>query len=153
VSATPNLDGCVFNVATTAAAGVVDAETRLVFRQRGDRVHARYAGGRVRRGHLIGRLSGTKLTFRYAQVEDPAALHAGRSVCDLEPTEDGRWRIREHFLAHAPGLRHQRVRALAPAHRRRELTKEPRRRAAQHASGGWPGAEGSRGCAQPAVDA
>ena len=90
-----DLDGCIMFVSSTDTAGVVSAETRLHFRQRGDRVWARYAGGDVARGWLVGRLTGRTLRFRYAQTEN-GAVHGGASVCDIE-LAGGRRRIIEHF--------------------------------------------------------
>ncbi len=92
-----NLDGVTMFVSSTDDRGVVDADTRLVFRQRGARVLARYAGGRVRRGVLIGEVAGRILTFRYLQVEDSGEIHGGRSTCDVTRTPDGRLRVVEHF--------------------------------------------------------
>lgn len=91
------LDGRVMHVSSTAANGVVDTTTRMWFRQRGDRVWATYAGGRVRRGALIGRRDGDRLCIRYAQTEAGGDVHGGRSCCDLLQLLDGRVRIIEHF--------------------------------------------------------
>src|SRR5258705_486135 len=84
-------------VSSTADAGVVSEETRLHFRQRGDRVVAQYSGGSVARGWLIGRCDGDTLRFRYAQRENGREIHAGQSVCDLQRRADGRVRVIEHF--------------------------------------------------------
>ena len=92
-----NLDGLKMIVSNTAANGVVDANTRLSFSQRGMRVVARYAGGHVERGWLIGRWRDDVLTFRYAQRESGSEIHAGQSVCDVQRLNDGRTRIIEHF--------------------------------------------------------
>lgn len=92
-----NLDGLTMFVSSTAANGVVGGETRLNFAQRGERVWARYAGGKVARGWLVGRWIGNSLRFRYAQIEDPRAVHAGHSVCDVQHLADGRLRLIEHF--------------------------------------------------------
>ena len=92
-----NLDGLTMFVSTTATAGVVAADTRLHFVQRGERVFARYAGGRVARGCLVGRYTQRTLRFRYVQLEDGLAIHAGTSECDVEQLPDGRVRIIEHF--------------------------------------------------------
>ena len=91
-----SLDGLTMFVSSTAAIGVVDHDTRLHFRQRGDRVWARYAGGSVSRGWLVGRWEGDALRFRYAQAED-GRIHAGSSVCDAVRSPDGRLRLVEHF--------------------------------------------------------
>ena len=93
-----NLDGMTMFVSSTAAVGVVDAATRLHFTQRGERVCARYAGGSVVRGWLVGRWgAGDTLSFRYAQCESGGTIHAGQSVCDVQQLPDGRLRIFEHF--------------------------------------------------------
>lgn len=91
-----NLDGVTMRVSATAAQGVIDADTRLHFRQKGDRVLGRYGGGSVRRGYLVGCLRGNELVFRYAQVETSGEVHGGRSACVVRQV-DGRLRILEHF--------------------------------------------------------
>ena len=92
-----NLDGLTMFVSTTAADGVVSGETRLHFTQRGRRVAARYAGGRVLRGWLVGRWDGDVLRFRYAQREESSSIHGGQSVCMVEDRPDGRVRLIEQF--------------------------------------------------------
>jgi hypothetical protein len=84
-------------VSSTAATGVVSGETRLNFEQRGERVWARYAGGKVARGWLVGRWTANSLQFRYAQIEDSRAIHAGHSTCNVKRLPDGRLRLIEHF--------------------------------------------------------
>lgn len=91
-----NLDGLMMYVSSTAANGVVDTATRLRFRQRGDRVIARYAGGNVARGVLVGRFVNDDLLFRYAQRERDGAIHGGRSRCEVV-VRAGRVRLVEHF--------------------------------------------------------
>ena len=93
-----DLDGLTMFVTSTADTGVVSGESRLDFTQRGGRVSARYAGGRVARGWLVGWCDDHTLRFRYVQREDGAKIHAGQSVCDLEQLPDGRLRIIEHFV-------------------------------------------------------
>lgn len=83
-------------VSSTAANGVVDSDTRLRFCQQGDRVIARYTGGSVERGVLVGRLVGARLTFRYAQRERDGMIQGGHSRCDVQE-HAGRTRIIEHF--------------------------------------------------------
>jgi hypothetical protein len=92
-----NLDGLRMFASSTATTGVVGADTRLLFSQRGNRVVARYSGGHVARGWLIGRWREDQLIFRYAQREVANEIHGGRSVCDVERLDDGRTRIVEHF--------------------------------------------------------
>jgi hypothetical protein len=92
-----DLDGVTMAVSATAENGVVGSGTRLDLQQKGERVFARYAGGSIARGCLVGRMAGSTLTFRCAQREGSGELHAGRSVCDVLRLEDGRLRIVEHF--------------------------------------------------------
>ena len=92
-----DLDGRTMFVSSTADNGVVGGETRLVFTQRGTRVAARYAGGRIARGWLVGQWVDDTLHFRYAQREDGCAIHAGLSACRAQELADGRLRLVEHF--------------------------------------------------------
>jgi hypothetical protein len=99
-----NLNQIVMYVSSTADQGVVDTSTRLRFMQKGSRVMARYSGGAVSRGCLIGALSGSRLVFRYTQIEASGAIHGGHSICDVERRPDHRIRIVEHFAWHTrPG--------------------------------------------------
>ena len=92
-----NIDGLTMYVSSTAAVGVVSFDTRLCFTQKGDRVFSRYDGGSVKRGCLVGEITGETLTFRYTQLETSGEFHGGASVCDVERLPDGRTRIIEHF--------------------------------------------------------
>ena len=85
-------------VSSTADNGVVSGETRLVFFQRGTRVAARYAGGPIARGWLVGQWADDTLHFRYAQREDGCGIHGGRSACHVHELPDGRLRLVEHFI-------------------------------------------------------
>ena len=92
-----NLDGLTMSVSSTAANGVVDSDTRLELVQRSSKVFGKYHGGSIRRGRLVGRMSGATLAFRYLQVEYSGAIHGGRSTCDVTRTPEGRVRIIERF--------------------------------------------------------
>jgi hypothetical protein len=92
-----NLDGLTMSVSSTADIGVVGAGTLLHFTQKGDRVLARYSGGSIARGYLVGEMSGAALSFRYTQLEGSGDIHGGSSTCDLLTLPDGRTRIVEHF--------------------------------------------------------
>jgi len=92
-----NLDGLVMHVTSTAERGVVGSDTRLYLRQDGSRVVGRYAGGAVVRGLLVGRVAGSELVFRYAQVEASGEIHGGSSVCEVLRQAGDRTRILEHF--------------------------------------------------------
>jgi hypothetical protein len=92
-----NLDGTVMYVSSTDDRGVVDAKTRLHFTQKGSRVFARYGGGSVTRGCLVGTLSGSKLLFRFTQMEDSGQIHGGRSICEVQCASRTGLRVIEHF--------------------------------------------------------
>lgn len=92
-----DLDGLTMYVSQTANQGVVGRDTFLHFTQKGSRVLARYRGGSIRRGYLVGKAKAGSLSFRYTQVEASGEIHGGSSICDLVKLEDGRTRIVEHF--------------------------------------------------------
>lgn len=92
-----NLDGLTLYVSSTASNGVVGGDTLLHFTQKGSRVLARYSGGSIRRGYLVGDIEDAMLRFRYTQLEASGEIHGGSSVCDVETLPDGRTRIVEHF--------------------------------------------------------
>jgi hypothetical protein len=91
-----DLDGLTMYVSSTDAIGVVGGDTRLEFRQKGERVWARYSGGKVSRGWLAGRWVSGRLCFRYAQVED-GRIQAGSSSCEPQCSSNGSVRLIEHF--------------------------------------------------------
>ena len=89
------MDGRVLRSVANDGDGEVGAETRFHFDQDGDVIHARYEGGRVRLGHLVGTTTGTELSFRYAQVNVDGETATGRSEDRIELLEDGRVRLHE----------------------------------------------------------
>lgn len=98
-----DLDGRVMHASTTAANGVVNADTIFNFSQSGGIVRASYSGGRIRFGELIGRIRATGLEFRYCQVDLDGNLDGGVSNCELERRADGGIRIVEHFFWESRG--------------------------------------------------
>ena len=60
-------------------------------------VSARYAGGKVRLGFLVGTIAGLTLKFRYVQIDIRERIDGGLSTCPLDRTENGRIRLVEHF--------------------------------------------------------
>jgi hypothetical protein len=91
------LDGLTMNAIETAPNGAVGVHTRFSFHQSGDRVHADYAGGRVERGFLVGRVSGSRFEFCYCQRHTDGQMDSGRSLCELRRSKDSLLRIVEHF--------------------------------------------------------
>lgn len=92
-----SLDGIRMYVVSTAEGGEVNAETLFDFSQDGSVVSARYAGGKVRLGYLVGTMSAEGLRFRYAQIDTSGRLDGGYSTCEIGRTSDGRIHLAEHF--------------------------------------------------------
>ena len=84
-------------VRATDAVGVVSDETVLVFEQAGQVVSARYRGGSIVDGYLIGLLQENILSFRYVQADKNGRLDAGVSTGTIEILADGRLRLIEEF--------------------------------------------------------
>lgn len=93
----PHLDGVRMTVAESEAQSVVNASTVFTFEQRGNVVSARYRGGEVVDGYLIGHLEGWLLHFRYVQADRSGRLDSGVSEGVLDRLADGRLRLIEHY--------------------------------------------------------
>jgi len=91
------LNGVRMNVVASAESGVVSSETIFHFEQQGNLVSARYRGGKIIDGYLIGRLEGATLTFRFVQADTGDSLDSGQSTAILEQSETGKLRLIEHF--------------------------------------------------------
>lgn len=92
-----NLDGRMMNVIETDPGGVVNQDTLFSFYQKGTRVLARYAGGGIKNGCLVGHIKQNRLSFRYLQIDTEQSFDHGHSECGIEMTTDGRLRLVEHF--------------------------------------------------------
>ena len=69
-----SLDGRRFRAVAEVAGGDVGPQTEFEYVERDDGViHARYAGGAVRLGFLVGTRAGDSLRFRYAQLLEDGA--------------------------------------------------------------------------------
>ncbi len=90
-------------VVQTAPNGIVGRDTVFHFSQRGDVVEARYSGGRIEAGYLVGILAGDLLSFRFCQISDRVQIDGGLSRGRLEPVGDGRLRIVESFTWESRG--------------------------------------------------
>jgi hypothetical protein len=91
----PSLDGRRFAAVAEVEGGDVGAETVFHYAQDGDAVHARYAGGAVRLGFLVGRRDGDALAFRYVQLRADGTTASGRCASRIEALADGRLRLHE----------------------------------------------------------
>jgi hypothetical protein len=80
-----------------SAAGDVDARTRFDYHQDGDLIWARYQGGAIRLGFLVGRREGDRLDFRYSHLDAGGRTSNGHCVSRIETLADGRLRLRERW--------------------------------------------------------
>jgi hypothetical protein len=92
------LQGRRFRVAATDANGVVSGDTVLTFGHGPDGVSARYSGGPIVEGHLLGAFDGpASLHFCYVQIDRDGRVDAGRSTATIDRLPDDRFRITERF--------------------------------------------------------
>jgi hypothetical protein len=99
-----SLDGRRFVDVTEDRAGDVGADTVFEYHEEPDGVvWARYAGGAVRLGHLVGTRSGDALDFRYAHVTVDGETAAGRCTSTIEALPDGRLRLHEAWAWESKG--------------------------------------------------
>ena len=92
-----NLHGRKMRVVQTAPNGIVGRYTIFHFSQAGNVVEARYSGGRIAAGYLVGLLERDQLSFRYCQISDRVQIDGGASQGRLEPMSNGRFRLVESF--------------------------------------------------------
>jgi hypothetical protein len=92
-----SLDGVRMHVISTAEGGEVNSETLFEFSQNGSLVSAKYSGGSVKLGYLVGWMASGQLRFRYAQVGSDGQIDGGLSTCDIKQTSEGRLQLIEHF--------------------------------------------------------
>ena len=91
-----SLDGRRFRAVAEVAGGEVGPQTEFHYSERADGViHARYAGGAVRLGFLVGTRAGDTLRFRYAQLLEDGATATGHCESRIEELPDGRLRLHE----------------------------------------------------------
>lgn len=92
-SQVPSLDGRVFNVSDMGAAGEASAATMFEYHEDNGLVWARYQGGAVRLGFLVGIREGDRLDFRYSQLNESGETSNGRCSTTLSVLPDGRIRL------------------------------------------------------------
>lgn len=100
----PSLDGRRFAAVADVDGGDVGPDTVFHYAQQDDVVHARYSGGAVRLGFLVGRRDGDDLAFRYVQLRADGSTASGRCASRIEALPDGRLRLHETWAwESAPG--------------------------------------------------
>ena len=73
-----NLHGLRMHAIETDPQGAIGPDTVFEFTQNGTHAEARYAGGRVAAGYLIGTVSDGRFEFRYCQRHIDGELAGGQ---------------------------------------------------------------------------
>jgi hypothetical protein len=96
---TASLEGRSFRDVTPVHAGDVEEGTVFEYHEDGDgTVWARYAGGEVRLGFLVGTRSGEEaLDFRYTHVTTGGETASGHCTSRVEVLADGRLKLHESW--------------------------------------------------------
>lgn len=90
------LDNCAFRlILNNTEDATLPLGSVFFFRQTGEVIEASYRGGPVRRGHIIGAISGDQLRFCWHQYVDEGALQSGDGSIYFEQLPDGRRELRE----------------------------------------------------------
>lgn len=80
--------GVKMNVISTAPNGVVNSDTIFRFTENEGLVSANYAGGKIKKGYLLGNIQDGKLHFSYCQVRYNGKMDHGTSVCEISHEND-----------------------------------------------------------------
>ena len=98
-----SVDGRRFRGATMSSEGEASAATVFDYHQEGDLVWARYEGGAVRLGFLVGTRLGDRLEFRYSQLNEEGETSSGRCSTQVVVLPDGRLRLEEDWAWESKG--------------------------------------------------
>jgi hypothetical protein len=93
-----SLDGRVFRVVATAVEGEADAATVFEYHERDGLIWARYEGGAVRLGYLVGTREGERLDFRYSQLNASGETSSGHCSSTISILPDRRLRLEEDWV-------------------------------------------------------
>lgn len=94
----PSLDGRRFRDVTPNHQGDVGHETIFDYREEPDGVvHARYEGGSIRLGYLVGIRIDDEVDFRYSHVTSAGETASGQCLSRIEVLEYGRLRMHERW--------------------------------------------------------
>lgn len=92
-----SLDGRRFAAREQVAGGDVGAETVFEYREDDEVVSARYRGGAITLGFLVGVRNGDSLSFRYSHLTTGGETASGRCRSTIEQLSDGRLRLHERW--------------------------------------------------------
>ena len=93
----PSLDGRRFRDVTVNRSGDVGTDTIFEYHQDGQVVWARYAGGDVVLGFLVGIRHADTLSFRYSHLTPNGKTASGRCDSTIAVLPDGRLECRERW--------------------------------------------------------
>ena len=93
----PSLEGKRFHTSEMDDQGEASAETIFDYHEEGDLIWARYQGGAVRLGFLVGTRSGDQLDFRYSQLSETGETSTGHCLTTISTLPDGRIRLSEEW--------------------------------------------------------
>ena len=91
------LDGRRFRSVADVAGGDVGPQTVFDYTEVDGVVSARYEGGSIVLGFLVGTRAGLKLSFRYTQLRTDGTTATGRCESVIENLDDGRLRLHERW--------------------------------------------------------
>ena len=77
--------------------GEATPATEFEYRESGGVVWARYEGGAIRLGFLVGTRVGDRLKFRYSQLNASGETASGRCQSTISALSDGRLRLDEEW--------------------------------------------------------
>mgnify|MGYP001274420294 CR=1 FL=1 len=92
-----SLQNIKMNVVETSPNGVVNKDTIFVFNQTDKCVTAKYSGGKIEKGFLVGAIDDDILNFSYCQLQTDGALDNGVSSCKLSVGKDEKITMTEFF--------------------------------------------------------
>lgn len=114
--AAPSLNGRRFRDVTDERAGDVGANTIFEYHQDGEIVWARYSGGSIVLGFLVGTRQADTLSFRYSHLTTGGETASGRCDSTIAVLSDGRLECRERWQWESrPGAGTSIIRELGPA--------------------------------------
>ncbi len=95
--ASPSLEGRTFRNVEMGDQGEASTDTRFQYHEEDGVVWARYSGGKVRLGYLVGLRTGDQMDFRYSQLNTAGETASGRCRTTITTIPDGRLRLAEDW--------------------------------------------------------
>ena len=92
-----SLEGRRFRGSEMSDEGEAGTATVFEYHEEGDLIWARYAGGAVRLGFLVGTRDGDRLDFRYSQLNERGETSNGHCLTTISTLPDGRLRLSEEW--------------------------------------------------------